>query len=119
MIELLSYQHSAVQDRSTDRLKTNSNTVSVVADMTYASQNVMPFVSELRATGHGEVWDHTDEKKLQQFGWRCTNTESSYNTSTLIGNWNEQRFDINRISKPKPIPSQVRYMLCRHVNTFV
>ena len=111
MIELLSYQHSAVQDRSIDRLKTNSNTVSVVADMTYASQNVMPFVSELRATGHGEVWDHTDEKKLQQFGWRCTNTESSYNTSTLIGNWNEQRFDINRISKPKPIPSQVRYML--------
>lgn len=87
--------------------------------MTYASQNVMPFVSELRATGHGEVWDHTDEKKLQQFGWRCTNTESSYNTSTLIGNWNEQRFDINRISKPKPIPSQVRYILCRHVNTFV
>ncbi|XP_044171499.1 UPF0686 protein C11orf1 homolog isoform X2 [Acropora millepora] len=74
--------------------------------MSYASQNVMPFVSELRATGHGELWDHTDEKKFQQFGWRCTNTESSYNTSTLIGNWNEQRFDINRISKPKPIPSQ-------------
>ena len=104
--------NSAVQERPTDRLKTNnSNTVSFVADMTYASQNVMPFVSELRATGHGEVWDHTDEKKLQQFGWRCTNTESSYNTSTLIGNWNEQRFDINRISKPKPIPSQVRYIL--------
>ena len=75
--------------------------------MSYASQNVMPFVSELRATGHGELWDHTDEKKFQQFGWRCTNTESSYNTSTLIGNWNEQRFDINRISKPKPVPSQV------------
>lgn len=75
--------------------------------MTYASQNVIPFMSELRATGHGEVWDHTDEKKFQQFGWRCTNTESSYNTNTLIGNWNEQRFDINRISKPKPIPSQV------------
>ncbi|XP_044164882.1 UPF0686 protein C11orf1 homolog [Acropora millepora] len=31
---------------------------------------------------------------------------SSYNTSTLIGNWNEQRFDINRTSKLKPIPSQ-------------
>lgn len=79
--------------------------------MSYAnSQNVMPFVSELRATGHGEVWDHTDEKKLQQFGWRCTNTESSYDTKTLIGNWNEQRFDINRISKPKPIPSRVRWL---------
>lgn len=107
MIELLSYQQCS--SRSFDR--SIENTVSVVADMTYASQKVMPFVSELRATGHGEVWDHTDEKKLQQFGWRCTNTESSYNTSTLIGNWNEQRFDINRISKPKPIPSQVRYML--------
>ncbi|KAL9963396.1 hypothetical protein ACROYT_G026906 [Oculina patagonica] len=78
--------------------------------MSYAtSQNVMPFVSELRATGHGEVWDHTDEKKLQQFGWRCTNTESSYDTKTLIGNWNEQRFDINRISKPKPIPSRFNH----------
>jgi len=78
--------------------------------MSYAnSQNVMPFVSELRATGHGEVWDHTDEKKLQQFGWRCTNTESSYDTKTLIGNWNEQRFDINRISKPKPIPSRYNH----------
>ncbi|XP_044164770.1 UPF0686 protein C11orf1 homolog isoform X1 [Acropora millepora] len=77
--------------------------------MSYASQNVMPFVSELRATGHGELWDHTDEKKFQQFGWRCTNTESSYNTSTLIGNWNEQRFDINRISKPKPVPSQYNH----------
>lgn len=81
----------------------------VQTKMSYAtSQNVIPFVSELRATGHGEVWDHTDEKKLQQFGWRCTNTESSYDTKTLIGNWNEQRFDINRISKPKPIPSRVR-----------
>lgn len=83
----------------------------IQTNMSYAtSQNVMPFVSELRATGHGEVWDHTDEKKLQQFGWRCTNTESSYDTKTLIGNWNEQRFDINRISKPKPIPSRVRWI---------
>ena len=89
-------------------LKTKVLSSKVCSKMTYASQNVMPFVSELRATGHGEVWDHTDEKKFQQFGWRCTNTESSYNTSTLIGNWNEQRFDINRISKPKPLPSQVR-----------
>ena len=98
---LLSYQQSRRKTEELSQVQTN---------MSYAtSQNVMPFVSELRATGHGEVWDHTDEKKLQQFGWRCTNTESSYDTKTLIGNWNEQRFDINRISKPKPIPSRVRW----------
>lgn len=68
----------------------------------------LPFVSELRATGHGEIWDHTDAKKFEQFGWRCTNTESSYEPAkTLIGNWNERRFDINEQSKAKPIPSQV------------
>lgn len=93
------------------RAKTFALLSPVQTNMSYAtSQNVMPFVSELRATGHGEVWDPTDEKKLQQFGWRCTNTESSYDTKTLIGNWNEQRFDINRISKPKPIPSRVRWI---------
>ena len=99
--QLLSYQQSRSEKPSHCYLSSSN--------MSYAtSQNVIPFVSELRATGHGEVWDHTDEKKLQQFGWRCTNTESSYDTKTLIGNWNEQRFDINRISKPKPIPSRVR-----------
>ena len=105
---LLSYQQSG---NYISPILKSCSCGSLSIKMTYASQKVIPFVSELRATGHGEVWDHTDEKKFQQFGWRCTNTESSYNTSTLIGNWNEQRFDINRISKPKPIPSQVRYIL--------
>ncbi|XP_066024796.1 LOW QUALITY PROTEIN: cilia- and flagella-associated protein 68 [Pocillopora verrucosa] len=75
--------------------------------MTYASsQEYLPFVSELRAKGHGEVWDHTDEiTKLQQFGGRCTDTESSYNHKySGIGNWNEQRFDINRIFEKNQNP---------------
>ena len=76
--------------------------------MTQFHSSELPFVSVLRATGHGEVWDHTDGKKFEQFGWRCTNTESSYEPAkTLVGNWNEQRFDINEQSKAKPIPSQV------------
>lgn len=82
--------------------------------MSYYTPKDRYFVSELRATGHGEVWDHTDEKKFQQFGWRCTNTESSYETSTLVGNWNEQRFDIAKIGEPKPIPSQVTGMSNTH-----
>lgn len=78
--------------------------------MAYAVPKTIPFVSVLQATGHGEVWDHTDAQKFTQFGWRCTNTESSYSpTRTLIGNWNEQRFDISTLSKAKPIPSQVGY----------
>ena len=122
-VVLLSWRPDGLRNRAhATRAKTHCCHINIVKDfqkkffsfsskMSYApSQNVMPFVSELRATGHGEVWDHTDEKKLQQFGWRCTKNESSYQTSTLIGNWNEQRFDINRISKPKPIPSQVRWI---------
>lgn len=77
--------------------------------MSYDTSRSIPFVSVLRATGYGEVWDHTDDKKFSQFGWRCTNNESSYSpTRTLVGNWNEQRFDISTLSQAKPIPSQVR-----------
>ena len=66
----------------------------------------LSFLSELKATGHGEVWDHsTDRNKFRQFGWRCTTNESAFSTDTLIGNWNEQRFDIHRMFQPQPIPS--------------
>lgn len=67
----------------------------------------LSFLSELRATGHGEVWDHTDRNKFRQFGWRCTTNETAYSNDTLIGNWNEQRFDIRRMFRPEPIPSPV------------
>ena len=61
----------------------------------------------LKASGHAEVWDDTDEKKFEQFGWRSTTNESSYSTSTLIGNWNEEKFDIKEMVEGKPLPSQV------------
>ena len=66
------------------------------------------FCSMLRASGLAETWTHCDEiKKLHQFGWRCTNKESSYGNKTLIGNWNERRFDLNERKKAKSLPSQV------------
>ncbi|EDO40911.1 predicted protein, partial [Nematostella vectensis] len=88
--------------------------------MTYATSRELPFVSELRASGHGEVWDHTDEKKFQQFGWRCTNTESSYlPNEILIGNWNEQRLDIKNLGQAKPIPSQYdHYFTTTHFKSY-
>ena len=54
------------------------------------------------------MWTHSHEaEKLGQFGWRCTNKESSYGNDTLIGNWNEERFDIQKMKVPKKMPSQV------------
>jgi len=66
------------------------------------------FQAMVRASGLAEVWTHsTDAAKFSQFGWRCTNKETSYGNDTLIGNWNEERFDNGIAVKPKPLPSQV------------
>ncbi|XP_039250542.2 cilia- and flagella-associated protein 68-like [Styela clava] len=66
------------------------------------------FRSDIRASGLAEVWTHThDELKFTQFGWRSTTKESSYGTNTLIGNWNEERYDMHRDAATlKPLPSQ-------------
>ena len=59
----------------------------------------VPFRSEIRASGAGETWSHTDDgnAKFQQFGWRCTNDENAYKEDVLIGNWNEKQFDVARL----------------------
>lgn len=70
----------------------------------------LPFRSMITATGLAEVWTHShDTDKLNQFGWRCTNKESSYGNSTLVGNWNEERFDVKRMKIPKRLPSQFEH----------
>ena len=66
-----------------------------------------PFCGYLTASGHGETWDHTDANKFKQFGWRCTTNETEYSHDTLIGNWNEERYDVKTMAKNKPLPSQV------------
>lgn len=68
--------------------------------------NNPPFQQMVRASGLGEVWTHsTDSPKFGQFGWRCTNKETSYNNATFIGNWNEERFDNKFLVQAKPLPS--------------
>ncbi len=72
-----------------------------------------PFRAQIRASGLGEVWTHThDELKFTQFGWRCTNKENSYSNNTLVGNWNEQNFDIEKQKLAKRLPSQVSVFCC-------
>jgi len=69
-----------------------------------------PFCSMVRASGLGEIWTHNhDDLKFGQFGWRCTNKENSYGTECLIGNWNEERFDIEKQKQAKRLPSQYEH----------
>ncbi|XP_007422668.1 UPF0686 protein C11orf1 homolog isoform X2 [Python bivittatus] len=61
----------------------------------------------LRANGHGEIWtDWNSTSKFFQYGWRCTTNEDSYTNKTLLGNWNEERYDIQKRKQLKPLPSQ-------------
>ncbi|XP_077985072.1 cilia- and flagella-associated protein 68-like [Glandiceps talaboti] len=72
-----------------------------------ADSDHLAFRSMIRASGLGEVWTHgTDQVKFNQYGWRCTTKEDSYKPCTLIGNWNEKNFDIERVKVPKRLPSQ-------------
>ncbi|XP_036775609.1 cilia- and flagella-associated protein 68 isoform X3 [Manis pentadactyla] len=63
--------------------------------------------SLINADGHGEVWiDWNDMSKFFQYGWRCTTHENAYSNQTLMGNWNQERYDLTNIVQPKPLPSQ-------------
>ncbi|XP_030189781.1 UPF0686 protein C11orf1 homolog isoform X2 [Lynx canadensis] len=63
--------------------------------------------SIINADGHAEVWtDWNSMSKFFQYGWRCTTNENTYSNRTLIGNWNQERYDLRNIVQPKPLPSQ-------------
>ncbi|XP_023410552.1 cilia- and flagella-associated protein 68 isoform X1 [Loxodonta africana] len=63
--------------------------------------------SLINADGHAEVWtDWNDMSKFFQYGWRCTTDENAYSNRTLMGNWNQERYDLKNIIQPKPLPSQ-------------
>uniref|UniRef100_H3BHK3 Cilia and flagella associated protein 68 n=1 Tax=Latimeria chalumnae TaxID=7897 RepID=H3BHK3_LATCH len=62
------------------------------------------FRSMIRASGYAEVWNESN--KFNQYGWKCATYEDQYSNDTLIGNWNEERFDIKKLVQRKPLPSQ-------------
>ncbi|XP_051012384.1 UPF0686 protein C11orf1 homolog isoform X2 [Acomys russatus] len=54
--------------------------------------------SLIYADGHGEVWtDWNNMSKFFQYGWRCSTNENSYSNRTLMGNWNQERYDLKSI----------------------
>ncbi|KAM4015994.1 cilia- and flagella-associated protein 68 [Anomaloglossus baeobatrachus] len=65
------------------------------------------FTSDLKADGHGEAWvDFRPETKFKQYGWRCKTNEDGYSNKTLIGNWNQERYDLCKLEQRRPLPSQ-------------
>ncbi|XP_063292100.1 cilia- and flagella-associated protein 68 [Pelobates fuscus] len=63
--------------------------------------------SLINSDGHGEVWMDIDpSSKFKQYGWRCTTNEDSYSNKTLLGNWNQDRYDLCKLKERKPMPSQ-------------
>ena len=38
----------------------------------------------------------------------CLKPDGAYSPNTLIGNWNEKRFDVSLLAQAKPLPSQVQ-----------
>ncbi|XP_075460526.1 cilia- and flagella-associated protein 68 isoform X1 [Ascaphus truei] len=46
------------------------------------------------------------ECKFKPYSWLCTTKEDSYSNKTLIGNWNQERFDLRTLQERKPLPSQ-------------
>ncbi|KAI6073276.1 UPF0686 protein C11orf1-like protein [Aix galericulata] len=56
------------------------------------------YSSLLGSFKHGErQTDRDSTSKFFQYGWRCTTNEDDYSNKTLIGNWNEERYDIQKI----------------------
>ncbi|XP_037661696.1 UPF0686 protein C11orf1 homolog [Choloepus didactylus] len=63
--------------------------------------------SFINADGHAEVWtDWNDMSKFFQYEWRCTTNENAYLNHTLMGNWNQERYDLRNIMQSKPLPTQ-------------
>ena len=66
------------------------------------SGNRPTFSGFLKASGKAEIWTNTEGNNCQP-PWQLLNT---YTSDTLIGNWNEERFDVKELSQTKCLPSQ-------------
>ena len=66
------------------------------------------FQGFVKASGQAELWDKGAGKLKsgdQLVGW-CRKHTTDYSSDTLIGNWNEERFDVTKLAQSKCLPSQ-------------
>ena len=62
----------------------------------------------LQARDKTKTWGGK-ETEDDQVGW--LKPEGAYSPNTLIGNWNENRFDVSLLAQAKPLPSQVCFTI--------
>lgn len=67
-----------------------------------------PSKGVLKARDRTKAWGG-EETEDDQVGW--LKPEGAYSPNTLIGNWNENRFDVSLLAQAKPLPSQVCYTI--------
>lgn len=63
------------------------------------------FTGFLKASGQADVSAGTDKKEFDQSKWSANTARGRYSSDTLIANWNEERFDVSKLAKPKRLPS--------------
>ena len=78
-----------------------------MASSIYTTGQQPKFTGFTQASGDLSLLSKTPEEKLNTFGWKVTTNEEQFSTKTLIGNWNEERFDVKELRRRKPLPSQV------------
>ena len=61
------------------------------------------------ATKRFSDYDFNDTETFKEATWKCTTNESCYTSGTLIGNWNESRYDVKYMTKNKPLPSRYNH----------
>ena len=59
------------------------------------------FLKASGTVGEGEVG------RGEGVGWQGRTNVNTFSSDTLIGNWNEERFDVSRLAQPRALPSQV------------
>ena len=74
----------------------------------YSTSQKPKFTGFSQASGQATLLSEISPEKLNTFGWKVTTNEESYSSDTLIGNWNEERFDVKNLKRNQPLPSQVR-----------
>ena len=78
-----------------------------MASNIYTTNQRPNFSGFTQASGQLNLLSESPQEKLNTFGWKVTTNEELYTSDTLIGNWNEERFDLKNLRRPKPLPSQV------------
>lgn len=61
------------------------------------------FSGFVKVSGRTKTWDNKKNCRSDKLRWA---EDKTYSDGTLIYNWNEDKFDLKKISQSTPLPSQ-------------